>query len=186
MAKRAKPANKDTKKGYARAEWFLIGAFCVMGLAGLFAGGASVWHGWQSRAWPVVSGKTVRSEVKEVASTVGGPGTAHRPDVEYSYWVDDKEYRGTRIFFGSPERFSDAHAHRIIQDYPEAREVSVAYDPTDPSNAVLEPGLVWEGASFTISITVGGALLFAVGLVAVANGLRKAFGKKAEQPGQMD
>ena len=184
MAKRAR------KKGYAKAEWFLIGVFCVAGLVGALIGGTSVWRGWQSRGWPTVEGTITKSEVEVVASGVGGSGATHtpyhRPDVEYSYWVDDKEYTGTRIFFGSPEKFSQAHAGRIAKAYPVGREVMVACDPAQPGNAVLEPGLVWEGTTFTIAIAMGGALVLIVGLLAVANGLWKAFGKKAEHPGQMD
>ncbi len=96
------------------------------------------------------------------------------PRVEYIYFLDGQECTGNRIFFGSPEKYSKGEADRIVRAYPVGQEVSVTYDPEEPESAALKPGLVWEGASFTLSFAVGGALLLIGSTLAIVRRVWKS------------
>jgi hypothetical protein len=64
--------------------------------------------------------------------------------ISYRYLVGAEEYRGERVFFGDDLalRFAGPGKRRLAA-YPAGHRVRVAYDPTNPRLAVLEPGGNW-------------------------------------------
>ncbi|MBN2307490.1 MAG: DUF3592 domain-containing protein [Candidatus Hydrogenedentes bacterium] len=170
------------KRGYNRAEWGVIAVFFILGLAGAGLGGGSFYRGLVSGAWPTAPGTITRSDV-ETAGTGGRHGvTAYRARVEYAYEVGGESYTGDRLFFGSPERYSETHAHQWANRYRLGAEVAVAYEPAAPENAVLRPGLVWEGATFTLAMAIGGFCLLAVATLAITHGLWPLLRRRERPP----
>jgi hypothetical protein len=61
--------------------------------------------------------------------------------VRYRYTVDGIDYESDRIRL--VEKLWRDQRSEIVARYPEGRRVTVAYDPSDPSQAALEPGASW-------------------------------------------
>jgi len=93
----------------------------------------------QSRKWPECSGTVITSALEETRSE---GEYLYRPAVSYRYVVGGDELVGKRV------RFCDSFvltrrspASRIVKRYSAGSAVVVRYDPDDPGESVLEPGL---------------------------------------------
>lgn len=92
----------------------------------------------QSRAavrWPTAKGVVTHSGTN-IQPSEGAQVTA--ADIRYKYVVNEKEYMANKISFGQIGVVRDAH--KDADRYPEAKSVTVHYNPDDPSIAVLEAG----------------------------------------------
>jgi len=86
-----------------------------------------------SQRWPTSRGRVLRSEIFD-----------GRAVIRYAYTVDGAEYEGRDVAAGDwPYRTARRAAHRL-QRYPMGALVSVYYDPSQPSVAILKPGLAPE------------------------------------------
>ena len=103
----------------------------------------------RSRGWVNASAKVVASNVNEFA---GKNGRTYRPMIVFSYSVGSVRYMSSRLAFHPLVSSNRNDAARIVAKYPVASTVSVRYDPTDPEQAVLEPG-----SNPWIPIVAGGA-----------------------------
>lgn len=93
-----------------------------------------------SRLWPTAAG---RITWVNVARSWIGRGFVYYPQVRYAYSVDDALLEGTRIGFASTlPRFSQgATIYALQHSYPRGKSVTVLYNPSDPRDSVLEPGI---------------------------------------------
>ena len=103
------------------------------------------------------------SDLQRSRDTEGG--STYRSDVSYSYEVSGREFVAARTRFGDRLELSwSAPALRIVRRYPKSSRVLVHYDPDEPSEAVLEPGVtlyVFGGLMFgAIFALLGFGLLF--------------------------
>jgi hypothetical protein len=118
--------------------------------------------GWASRSWPVTQGTIVLSQVIKDESH---KKAVYRADVQFTYEVSGRAYRGNRISF-SLEGVSSADetgAQRLVEQYPPGKVVSVAYDPSNAVNAVLEPGV--RAVSFLILFLILLSTVFSIAIV---------------------
>jgi hypothetical protein len=81
----------------------------------------------------------------------------------YTYKVDDKEYTGT-VFcvtgIGSGSSYPATDFQAVANKYQSGGTCEVAYDPTDPSDAVLETGKTWLTRSdWTLPLLCGVAAI---------------------------
>lgn len=149
------------------------GALClVIALPTL---GQGCWHAWlahSSNSWPSTSGIVTSSTVKEAEenSSHRSAKPAVAASVRYSYQVDGAIYHNDTVRFGnsfSARAFGTAEA--TVKRHPRG-PATVYYDPQDPDNSVLEPGL-HRG---NLIGPTGAGLLFAIlGGVVLCNGLRR-------------
>ena len=66
----------------------------------------------------------------------------YSPLVRYKYSVSNRAFTGERICFGLDGMFAGyKFAQRYTQRYPVGSPVAVYYDPEQPSQSVLEPGI---------------------------------------------
>lgn len=86
-----------------------------------------------SIAWPVALGVIAKSNVLS-------NGRSYLPSVEYAYDVNGRSYAGDSVNVGLPFSASKEWAETITSRYHVGRSVSVAFDPSNPSSSVLEPG----------------------------------------------
>jgi hypothetical protein len=86
------------------------------------------------RSWPTVHGTITRS----VVGSNAGARTAHGAQIEYSYIVHERGYRGKAIRPGEPVSSSTSDAQECCMKYPEGASVSVIYNPSNPEVAYLE------------------------------------------------
>jgi len=115
----------------------------------------TVWSGFTLTAdWFVMRG-AVRQVIAEFYATTAGQVMhsglkEHRdsrgridyaPDIKFAYEVAGQAYSGDRY------RYSEIYLKRdyaadVIADYPEGKEVSVYYNPSEPADSLLHPGLM--------------------------------------------
>jgi len=94
--------------------------------------------------WPTADGRITRSELERFRER---GQTMYSADVAYEYALDGKTFGGNRVWFGDDARSSDPTAwRRAVERYPVGSGVKVHYDPDDPQESVLEPGLTWAGS----------------------------------------
>ncbi|MBN2533018.1 MAG: DUF3592 domain-containing protein [Spirochaetales bacterium] len=63
------------------------------------------------------------------------------PEVSYSYSIEGKEYRSTRISLFQVGNGTKSEAATIVNRYPTGKNITVYYDPQNPGNAVLVRGI---------------------------------------------
>ncbi len=89
------------------------------------------------------------------------------PDVTYTYTVDGIEYTDSTNFdmpgFGS-QRYRDQTTRTILSAYAPGTSVTVHYDPHNPANSDLRPGLRWAPL---MRFTVASMLLITFATLAV-------------------
>lgn len=93
----------------------------------------------QVRAWGFETTRGVMLHSKVVRRS-GGDGVSFHAELEYSYEVAGAEYRGSDYRYTMTVN-SRRHAKSIVDAHPVDSTIDVFYDPSDPADAVLSPGL---------------------------------------------
>lgn len=112
----------------------------------------------ESLSWPSTEGEVAHSAVTyqtDSSQTTGG--TTYKADVSYRYKVNGVDYSSSRIALLDLVS-TTGRAQNIVERYPDNSKVEVYYNPTNVSEAVLEPG---SSAGINFLYLVGG--LFAAG-----------------------
>jgi hypothetical protein len=121
--------------------WIVV----AVGAFALYLGFETLYGGWASNAWPSVPGVVTSAEIevqRGSGSSSGGAATdSYHGRVVYAYEVAGDSLTARRVNFGEYGTGESEHAEAIISRYPEGTEVVVHYDPGNPRDAVLEPGL---------------------------------------------
>ena len=99
----------------------------------------------RSASWPAVDATVVESGLETSYSTdrFGVTVEQYSLAVTYLYRVDGREYRSERIA-STPRR--DGNRRRVevaLAAYPRGAHVRAYYDPADPAQAYLRPGIEW-------------------------------------------
>jgi len=105
------------------------------------------------------------AQVKSWSSTVGtvtlstidahksdGRNSIQYPIVRYSYQVMGREYEANKIMPG-PE-VGGSGAQKVIDCYPVGAQVMVYYDPSNPSDAVLETKAPAQWAMWLVMVII--------------------------------
>ena len=112
--------------------------------------------------WPETEGVITSSEVYTSESSEGG--SSFCLDISYEYTVDNVNYTGYRVSYSS-EDSCDSWSQNADDDYPEGKIIPVYYDPSDPSESVLETGFAGVDfflCCFFIFPLIGLVMLFGV------------------------
>lgn len=133
--------------------------FAVLGLLMMMVGALMLQKAVKSHSWPKTEGVIIESHIRMDDYRARDITPYFSPVVAYSYVVAKRGYTGKNI---SPADFggSERQAKNIINRYPVNKNVYVYYDPADPNNAVLEPGL----KLFVVIPFLGGMLLFSIAI----------------------
>ncbi len=117
--------------------------FTALGLLGLGAGLGRMWNGPASQRWPTTLGEVVFAKVETSGAhdqQTGERNTTFSPSFLYRYDVDGVRHFNNLRRFGRVEGQGADWASIIASRYPVGTKVPVAYFPTGPDVAVLEPG----------------------------------------------
>lgn len=114
----------------------IAGYFTVMG----------VLDGRASVDWPTTAGQVIESRVEERITPVRKGNilteTIHYASiVRYQYMAAERNNIGSKIRPFSITSTDKSEADAVITRYPLGAQVTVHYDPQDPKNALLEPGV---------------------------------------------
>ena len=156
----------------------MLVSFVLLSLL-IFFSGRSIYRAATSSYWPIARGTIIKS-------WVGGGGRRgyyeFRPYASYEYTVDGEHHTSNNIhYYGKSFMwypFSSAHkkAKKVTSRYPQGQTVDVYYCPSDPSVAMLVPGITgittgnWLPPFMVLIPTIGGILLgilFVLGLCAM-------------------
>jgi len=141
----------------------------VLLIFGLVLGGFGLYRyrkGRESAAWPTVRGKVVYSHAEPHKVETGHH---YRPAVKYTYTVSGKAYTGKAITASDEYQKTLGGANDILREYPVGSDVSVAYNPDDPGQAVLKTGL----RKNTYVLLAGSVVCFAFAGAIVVSRLKK-------------
>jgi hypothetical protein len=116
-------------------------------LFGILAGAGFLWAGVAILMWDIGKLRQARAarnwptaEGTVVLSTIDDRQKESTPHVVYTYTVADTEYTSNQISFDIFDKpGGEGRIESIIARYPEGTEVTVYYDPGNPSTAILEP-----------------------------------------------
>lgn len=149
----------------------VAGAFLLVGVG---VWGSGLWLGWQAKQiadWAATDGSITRAWFCTV--TINGNEDYSGLCLDYAYTVNGAQYEGdttdTKEFAGAP------FFGIIPEPYREDRPVTVYYNPADPGDSRLAPGLQWREW-----LTVGvGAALAALAVATLASIIRDRYQRPA-------
>lgn len=156
MGGRESAVSKPLAQGRTQRYGLLViwGAIIAVGLFIFLQGRHQVSQSKASLEWPVTNGEILVSKVTTIGTD---DGTTHSADIKYSYRVGGEKYSSNVVAIGGHEY----SPHDLVERYPVGAEVSVAYDPSKPGKAVLEPGKWTYGTQRYGMMVMGGALFMA-------------------------
>jgi Protein of unknown function (DUF3592) len=137
-----------------------VGIACVaVGGASFFELAAVAVASVRSSSWPVATGEVLSSEV-----FVRRTGKQwHKPEIHYSYSVGGVSYVNTRVWFVAHGGTLEGTAQEVVAAFPRNASVSAHYNPSNPAQSALLPGLELEpvlGAALSILVSLAGVVLF--------------------------
>lgn len=147
------------------------GSVVVLVVLGLFLGGMGVLPTYEHHV-AVQEGQPTTGVVQEteIEVKVDDDGDrSYHPRIEYEYVVDGQTYTSDNTFPGRFTRWrgSRSWAEDVVAAYGVGQEVTVHYDPSDPSNAyVHNDGLPFSwflGAGYVVLAVAGGVWMIRVG-----------------------
>ena len=100
----------------------------------------------QTKSWPTTTGIVNSAEVKKVASK---GSSQYAPIIAYSFQIDNEEYTSEK-YSSTTARGASQWAKDIVDQYPANSEVNVFYNPENPKQSVLVPGLQSDNYWMTI------------------------------------
>ena len=117
---------------------------------------------WRSKKWPSVAGVVVNARLETLSNR---QLREYRPEISYTYTLNSTEFTSSRVTFGDflYSSFARGASQRRVAKYPVGSTVCVFYDPGDPREAVLEPGITWSlfvvAGIGIVSLTVAAAIV---------------------------
>lgn len=114
--------------------------FLLAGLFGMVSGAVLISTGVRCFKWPRTNGRIVSSQIT-VREERSRDTTYYHPEVVYAYSVAGKQYHSNQVSAGDNDNSDRRRAKNIVDKCAPDMAVTVLYDPRDPANAVLEPGL---------------------------------------------
>ena len=144
--------------------------FCAVGIYFLITTAYSFYDVMRMASWPQTQGELTSANT---GSSNSDHATTFQAAAQYRYWVDSIEYEGDRVaIHGGGDnvgQFQQRLGSQLELMYLNQEPVTVYYNPSDPSEAILNRDMRWEMIGFMSIFTVafGGA-----GLAMMIFGLR--------------
>lgn len=88
--------------------------------------------------WQTTPGKVLSNQVKEVFKNPGDGYRLFQPEVIYTYQVGGQVFEGQKIMVGDDPIGLQKNMQEIAARYPAESEVTVYYNPGNPSESILE------------------------------------------------
>ena len=122
-------------------------------------------------------GTIITSAVTEHRNTPGQKAsrTTYGVKVSYSYSVGDQDYTGDRYQYDTWSS-SDSWASRVVNALPPGAKVRVHYDPANPRNSLLKPGIAGSDLFQLMFLTPFNAVMIGLWL-GVGSALRRKWFK---------
>jgi hypothetical protein len=153
-----------------RLVWVLLSFFCAVfatvGLGLLIAGLNDLRRARRSRNWPTTPATLVSAELVQRSQPASRESGGSRPYFElllqFQYTVGQPLQGSSHVRLPPTESGGEEQARAALARYPAGKTLDVAYNPENPSETVLEPGV--HGTSFTRGL-VGITFLVLAGVI---------------------
>ncbi len=154
----------QTPRRFSLPAW----VFILAGLLFIAIGAYPIWLDLETKSWPRTRAVIEKSQIAQALST-GGVRTStstvvYQPRIVFRYQVGGRTYTGNHVYRHEAGSISiRSLVEKIVTEYPAGKHVQVAYNPDDPSEAVLEPGkfgYIWIPALFGAIFMVIGIAIF--------------------------
>ena len=109
-----------------------------------------------NETWPTVEGKILKSEMVQQYFFL--QQYSYEPRIRYSYSVEGKTYESDSISMRFLSSKSADTVQEVVCEYPEGSPATVYYNPDDPEESVLIPG---------VSVGTSGVQLFSLVMIFV-------------------
>jgi hypothetical protein len=106
-----------------------------------------VYKQFESQNYPSVAGTITHSEVTSHRTSKGG--TSYDAVINYRYEIGGQEFDGEKLRFGIKVSSSE-NAHAAVNAYPLGSTAQVFYNPANPQESLLSPGV--NGSDFTMAL----------------------------------
>ncbi|HJP18419.1 MAG TPA: DUF3592 domain-containing protein [Nitrospinota bacterium] len=116
--------------------------FILIGLGLILIGIRLIVKAFAIWNWDKVEGKIITSKI-EVLKNPDFMDT-YRAMVTYEYTVNDTSFTGSRINYAIDNIGSLKTAEKTLVPYPKDKSVTVAFNPNDPTEAVLDQKIIAE------------------------------------------
>ena len=116
----------------------------IVGVYFFYIGVKEIGFAKESTMWSSVRGTITQSIYTDYHARSSGSGNARGAPsmaLHYEYIIGGETFTGDRVFYGYKNNFLTSDSYRQSQAYPKGENVTVYYDPTDPIQSVLEPGI---------------------------------------------
>jgi len=117
-----------------------------------------------SASWPVTDAQVIASSVEYISpggDGTGGRNPSYRAHVQYSFAVGGLSYSGNTLIYGHADFRDQGNAYAAIAPYRPELTVPVYYNPENPEENVLEPGVHTK----TLVMPLFGLLCLIVGIL---------------------
>ena len=121
----------------------------------LVFGWSNLSGGYSSKDWKTTHGVIIESRLVDNGRSKSG-GRNNKPVIVYSYDVGRDSFTSDRILFGIASK-------EWVTKYPEGSSVTVAYNPSEPSQSTLNTGThitSWIAPSMGIAFLAAGLFMF--------------------------
>lgn len=116
-----------------------------------------VYKQFESRNYASVTGTITHSEVKSHHSSKGG--TSYNAVIEYKFEAGGQKFVGNKIRLGVTTS-SYANATAAVNTHPVGSTVQVFYNPADPQESLLSPGIEGLDFMFVLFLTPFNMVMF--------------------------
>lgn len=86
----------------------------------------------------------------------------YEPEIEYKYRVNSKSYLGSQIWFGEKLTKSYGDITQSLAGIKKGSTISISYNPNNPGQAVMMPGIRKSSFYKVLAIGIGLILIFCI------------------------
>jgi len=157
------PAPRVVASGGGSSLFLLIFALFWSAIVLTFNGvmGHGIYKQIESTHYPSVTGGITHSELTSHRTSKGG--ISYNAVIAYTYVVGDQKYSGDRVRFGI-KISSYATASQQVNAYPLGSAVPVFYNPANPTESLLSPGVTGEDFMGLLFMTPFNMVMFGLWL----------------------
>lgn len=162
----ANTSREQLSKSLAYTMVVAFGIFLVSISAAIFVPTFSIaYKGYQSESWPETQGVIVDSKVEP------DDGGEYKAKIRVAYEVDGQRYESEKAGYGKTNRFdSKQEVEQFLAAH--ATNIPVYYDPRNPGDGILQPGMPPPEHFSSVLMIFGPTLV--LGLMALGFGLRRS------------
>lgn len=88
--------------------------------------------------FPAVEGRILSADVRKHD---GDDGPTYSVEIEYVYTVAGRDYSGSRYRYQNASTSGSGWTHRVVAAHPPGSKTTVYYNPRNPEDALLSPGV---------------------------------------------